>query len=108
MRSHRMEAVARRKLGLGNDWRGRKFEVLDDGSGGTVIWLKRQTAGGYEPDTKVTVVFEAETTAEEVHFEAETGKCSDCEGEGKTIIGWSADTGRRTGPCKRCGGTGMP
>ena len=40
-------------------------------------------------------------------YEAVTGKCRECYGEGKRWIGWNRDSGSRHEPCKRCMSTGI-
>jgi len=44
--------------------------------------------------------------AEPFRFEAETGKCADCGGDGQEWRGWSHIGGHKWRPCKRCGATG--
>ncbi len=39
-------------------------------------------------------------------WEARTGKCHECTGDGEVCIGWSAADGSRMKVCPRCGGSG--
>ena len=39
-------------------------------------------------------------------WEAETGNCSTCGGDGQEQFGWSKAEGKRYRQCSRCGGTG--
>jgi hypothetical protein len=48
----------------------------------------------------------AEIDATRLAWEAETGKCSECQGSGQEWAGWSKDEGNRFRPCRRCGATG--
>lgn len=52
------------------------------------------------------VVTDAEARTERENWERTTGKCGECVGEGKVLIGWSAKEGTRFDACKTCGGTG--
>lgn len=40
-------------------------------------------------------------------WEARTGKCRECAGDGEVCTGWSVAEGRRTKICPRCGGSGL-
>lgn len=39
-------------------------------------------------------------------YEAESGRCWNCKGEGKVWSSWSAESGTRFRSCDRCGATG--
>lgn len=39
-------------------------------------------------------------------WEVRTGKCRECEGEGREWVGWSAAAGSRYRPCVKCQATG--
>lgn len=53
------------------------------------------------------VVTEAEVRDEERAYEATSGHCHRCHGKGAEWAGWSAKTGTKTAPCRRCGATGI-
>jgi hypothetical protein len=40
-------------------------------------------------------------------WEARTGRCHECTGDGEVCTGWSALAGRRMKVCPRCGGSGQ-
>lgn len=55
--------------------------------------------------TQVLVTRE-ELQAEESRWQSETGKCSECQGEGRNETGWSKAEGRSYKPCQACNATG--
>ena len=52
------------------------------------------------------VITRAEICARIARWEAETGKCSGCGGDGEEVAGWSKDHGTEYRPCSRCKATG--
>ncbi len=52
------------------------------------------------------VVTDAEVQAEQERFEIESGRCSQCDGDGREVYGWDSVSGHKTRACQRCGGTG--
>jgi len=104
--------VALRKIGKPEAFSVCGWEALDDGS--CLVRMKlelprvdgerRKWIGG-EKTACVTV---QETDAEEARYEADTGKCSKCDGTGQQWDGWSAANGNRFKPCTKCGATGRP
>lgn len=64
-------------------------------------WPKRDRS------TEATIVFSnAELDALISEWEAETGLCSTCGGDGQEWCGWSAEAGNRYRQCTACGGSG--
>lgn len=53
------------------------------------------------PKVQVLVTEEEVTKAEE-DYEAETGNCYRCLGEGKTAFSWNIETGTKYKDCERC------
>lgn len=111
--NHR-EAVAERKLGspIGFVWYA--WECLDDdsvlltGCVSSGVYEKGPKKGRpkYDGQTKKVVVTEAERVAERARYEAETGNCAECGGDGKMFAGWHHITGDKWRPCVFCEETG--
>lgn len=55
---------------------------------------------------QTVVVSYDDAKAEYARFELETGKCGDCYGEGKRVVGWNHIDGNKFAPCRKCKGTG--
>lgn len=73
---------------------GVRMEIADD----NVTWANLETV----------IVDRREEDAEPARYEAETGKCGLCGGDGQEWRGWNRETGHLWRECKRCGGTGAP
>lgn len=115
-----LEQQAREKAGQGPDWGVYSFRHLDESSGmlltgavtravyksgprkGMRNWKLRDKS----TDLPVFITY-AERDAYVTSWEASTGKCSRCEGEGKTPAGWSTATGQTYRDCPKCGGSGL-
>lgn len=110
------EDIARRKLGVGADWRWCKSEVIGvygHGdfllTGGVPRQLKsgprkgKNTWAGAKLDR--CVVTKAEIVAEQIAYESTTGACHRCLGEKQAIQSMSQD-GTTYRECSRCAGTG--
>ncbi|GAB3305762.1 hypothetical protein [Luteimonas notoginsengisoli] len=114
-----VEQVARQKLGVGNDWLMYAWEVVGElehadliVTGGVPVGLFQRGPRKGRPkwDRKLSqrvVVTRAEERAALLAFEASTGKCSGCQGSGEQWAGWSAESGNRTRPCRRCQASGV-
>jgi len=74
---------------------------------GVISHGRRKGQPKYSADRKSVVVTIAEEQAEHARFEAETGKCGDCKGEGKVLAGWHHVTGTSYRECVACHGSGM-
>jgi hypothetical protein len=72
---------------------GVRMEIADD----NVTWGNRETV----------LVDRREEDAEPARYEAETGKCGLCGGDGQEWRGWNRETGSRWRECKRCNGMGI-
>ena len=60
------------------------------------------------PGTERTVaISKRDLEARAAAYEAETGKCWDCKGEGQECAGWSRDTGIKYRACSRCNGSAL-
>lgn len=59
-------------------------------------------------DSKITevLVSEAELQAEHARYEAATGNCGDCFGNGEVFASWHHIDGTKYRKCSRCHGTG--
>jgi len=104
------EIAARKKISLPADWDFYKWERV--GPDAVVLTASAFKVGPrtgkkkwFGPSTRVAVTF-AEIAAEEKAFEAETGKCYKCGGDGEEWAGWNHKTGHYFRPCSRCGATG--
>lgn len=85
------------------------FEWLDvdcSPDGHSLVTLGRKVNGEVVAQTRPIIVQDFEVLPEVARWEAETGKCSACGGEGGVVTGWSAEAGKRTIPCAKCGETG--
>lgn len=68
---------------------------------GRLNWAKR------DKSTEWSFRFtDAERAAFYAAWEAETGLCHACHGNGEEFYGWSRDEGNKYRPCNRCGATG--
>ena len=110
----RMVEIARRKLG-GDP--GLKWVSAKAVTGGFLIEMGKPTrtyaSGPHKGEddwrkvpTREAIVTKEETEAAERAYEVETGKCSNCDGEGKEFARWTKDEGTTYQPCSRCKGTG--
>jgi len=52
------------------------------------------------------IVTDREVAEERARYEAETGNCGDCLGEGNRCVGWHKETGKEYRACLTCSGTG--
>jgi hypothetical protein len=107
-----METVAIRKAGIPG-WEPYLYERIGDGvlmTGGIPRILKSGPRKGRKTwdrkDSTRVVVTRAETDAEQVRYEAETGNCGTCFSKGETVVVWSAADGEKYATCKHCNGTG--
>jgi hypothetical protein len=109
---------AREICGLGPDWIMSAWDASKPGflivtgavcrerisagpRAGQPDWDKR------DKDTEIPVTFsDAQHKAWLLAWEAETGKCHLCSGNGLEWCGWNCETGDRFRPCSRCGATG--
>ena len=108
-----MEAVAIRKSGIVG-WEPYLYERC--GTDGVLLTgaVPRLLKSGPRKGKKTwdrkgatsVVVIAAETDAEEAAYEARTGNCGKCFGEGEVCVGWSKDDGKKIRTCKHCQGTG--
>lgn len=104
-----LESAAIRAVGA-EGWEPCIFEAVVNGTlvrGGIP---KLTTAGKKKwPAQKnmgIVVLTDADVKAEYARYEAETGYCGDCYGEGKRVVGWHYIEGYRFAPCVKCGETG--
>lgn len=108
------ERVGHRKLGSPADFRWYAWRfihpdtVLLTGcvSSGTVTKGKRKGWPRFDGKKVEVAVSDAEIESEKQRYEAETGHCAECMGEGKVVSGWNHETGVRLRECKLCCGTG--
>jgi hypothetical protein len=113
--NHR-ENVASRKVNAPEDFEWFSWECLDDGG----VLMEGSTSSGlhesgprkgrpkFDGPRKKTVVTEEEHTAERLRYEAETGNCFQCGGDGQMSWGWDNIKGSIWRPCDRCAATGKP
>jgi hypothetical protein len=110
--------VARRKLGVGEDWRPSMWECLVGNDllmeGAVVPDVAKGPRQGM-PDWKKApkakrqrvVVTASEVAAETKRWETETGKCSECMGTKEVFASWSRTHGCKNKPCRACKATGV-
>ena len=108
------ENIARAKLQpLPEGWDIRRFEAVGtDAALYTFSAFRIRTRGPNVGKRKATgpsraaVVTDAEIAAARAAFEADTGMCANCAGDGAEYAGWSAQIGRKFRTCNRCSGSG--
>ncbi len=113
-RINHSENVARRKLHpLPDGWEICKWERMGPDatlfSGcvpGVFASGPRKGQKKWGPITRECIVTDAEADAEASRFEAETGLCHSCGGDGQEWAGWSAVEGSKFRTCRRCTGSG--
>lgn len=54
---------------------------------------------------RMVAISKRDLEARAAAYEAETGKCWDCKGEGQTWAGWSSEAGHKHRTCARCEGS---
>ena len=80
---------------------GCKFKIISRGKNkGDIKWL-------HEDKQKAVITYQ-EVGKWCKKYEKETGKCSNCSGEGKIMKSWSAKDVTKHKPCEKCNGTGKP
>ena len=108
------ENIARAKLApLPDGWDISRFEAIGPDAAlytfsGYRILTRGPHAGKrkYMGPSRTAVVTDAEIAAARAAFEAATGKCCNCAGDGREYIGWSAQSGPKFRTCNRCSGSG--
>lgn len=109
------EEVARKKLSKGADWQMTGWECVGETSDlivrgavpvGEFKSGPRKGRAKFAKPFDSCVVTEAEAKAAAVAWEAETGKCSKCQGTGQELAGWRAGEGNKYRDCRRCSATG--
>lgn len=116
------EELARRQHDLPSDFQFCRWKMVPDR-----VWDHMQIEGGvpigrytrgprkgmykWSPRNKDTTrrmfLFSVETIkAFAIQWEAETGKCRHCLGDGKCVTGWKRGEGTTYEPCGTCKGTG--
>lgn len=88
--------LAEKKSEIGG-WKAHSWERVN---GGSIIYGEGKDG---EMRMKV-VVSNSEMQEYGLAFEARTGKCFDCKGEGKVIASWHHETGTEYKQCPRCSG----
>lgn len=110
--------VARRKLGVGEDWRPCMWEwmagndlLMEGAVVPDVATGPRKGQPNWKSATKdkrqKVVVTELEVTAETKRWEAETGKCAECMGTKEVFASWHRGIGTKMKPCRACKATGL-
>ena len=107
-----INVVARAKLGKTDEWRWCRWTDIGGGYhvwGGVPRTLTRGKRKGeltWDGPLDQCAVTAREIREAEAAYEAATGACHKCGGDGKEWIGWSCYEGNKYGPCRRCGATG--
>jgi hypothetical protein len=106
--------IARKKLHLEEPWKSCGWKRLDpDGLLVRIAQEKTISRGprkgkiAWHGEVKEVFVSYAETTVAELEWEAQTGKCHNCGGDGQENCGWHHETGPRYRTCQRCTGSGV-
>jgi len=117
-RVHLMEVHARRKLVMPDEWRAYRWEaksadvLVVTGCIVTATYTRGPRKGrpNFDKRDKATDLPVVITRTEHAAFcqawEAETGRCHACQGNGTECYGWSKAAGSRYRDCKRCNATG--
>lgn len=113
-RTNHLERCANSKIGeLPEGFEWRRVEHMPYGAtilqGGVCRVVKRGKHKGHttcDRYTHTTTVSDSELAAEIRRWEAETGKCGDCYGDGRTLKSLSVAEGKTYRQCATCGGTG--
>lgn len=116
-----LNQFARELAGMPEPWQRYRFEVI---AGQTKYELVRLTGAiapsnlsgaqkgrpnwaKLDPATERVVHFtRAELAAWHAAWEARTGLCAACQGEGRKVHAWHRETGTEYRPCRECGGSG--
>lgn len=115
-----MDIIAKRKLGLDEQWKIASWRRVDPDallvSIGKFRKIERGEKKGHDTwvdvkgkplsERKEMVMTVLEIKEEESRWERETGKCSQCGGSGEAWVGYSISTGNRYDTCRRCSGNG--
>lgn len=106
--------VARKKLGFGDDWRWCKLQWIGFDAvieGGVPRLLTRGPRKGQptwrDSEMEKAVVSDSEIRQARLDYESHTGKCCECAGSGKRLLGWSREEGKAFTQCLRCNATGI-
>ena len=108
-----LSMIARRKLQLPDTYTHYRWTRVDPD--GLLVRMKEEyikTAGknkgkpGWRGEERTCFVTYAEEKAECAAWEKETGKCSNCGGDGQEWAGWTAASGTIYKQCRRCVGSG--
>jgi hypothetical protein len=113
--SHHRKAIADRKLGTVSGFEWYAFECIGDDAikftgavvTGVVSKGPRKGRKKYAKESRSVVVTTAEEVIEYHKFEAETGRCGDCRGEGHVFASWSVGEGVKHRACHKCKGSGV-
>lgn len=110
--------AAQHRYRLSPDWQWRQIVSLDDGfielHGASPISAYKSGPRRGQPrfpprsQCRRVIVTRQDVADARARWEAETGRCSHCGGEGQEAIGWSAAEGTRYRTCRACSGTGKP
>lgn len=109
------EMIARRKLGVGGDWRWCNLVAIGpDGvrvDGGVPRALRSGPRKGHmtwrDAPLQTCVVTTGELEAERSNYEATTGHCWECLGTKQVVARISATEGRKYKECRGGGATGL-
>lgn len=108
-----IDVVAKRKAKT-EGWLPCIYEFIGDDAflifGGVPIGNRKNGRPKWGPRKSLdrVIVTNYEIEFEEKSYERDTGKCSKCLGEGKTVASISVNQPTTYRPCSKCGGTGKP
>lgn len=107
-----MDVVAKRKAGNIDGWVPWFYRREEGGliiKGGVPTLVTRGPTKGRRrwntKESQTVVVSDEDIEREHARYEAETGKCGDCFGEKKQVVG-AGTSGTTYRKCKRCNGSG--
>lgn len=109
-----LQRVANRKVAAPATWEWFRFEAIGDdaimltGCDAVSVFTKGPRKGKptYREPQRRVVITDAEIAEEYANYEAETGKCGKCLGEGRIWWGWDHETGTKYRECPTCHGNG--
>ena len=111
--THR-ENIGRRKLNAPSHFEWFRWEVIGPDavkltgcvSSGPYMKGPRKGRPKYDGQRQEVVITDGEVAAEVARYEAETGLCGKCMGDGRAFASWDHITGTKWKDCHACIGTG--
>ena len=106
------ELAARKKIGAGDDWKLYAVKHIDDDitlvEGAVPLGVRKNGLPKWPPVKDCQKVYVTMQQRDEVAraYEASTGRCVECGGDGFVFNGWHYEKGFKYRDCTKCGATG--